>query len=259
MAWLKSSEWTFAPWAAVLAAVMMAWPVAAMTPSAAEQRLMRNGSKILQRFDSVGGLRAIVADNGKEKRLFYVTPDGQALIAGLVFDAEGRNVTNDDLARAGVGNSVTGVSPAVARKVWTAASTLRAVADGRSGPIVYAFVDPTCPYCHGFMRTIRPHIAAGRVQVRWLPMALLSQSSKGLAEAMYRGGASEQVVRALADGKLTPLRETAEVRAALAKNLDVMRSTGYTSVPTLVYQVGGRVVITPGVPTDAQLQAMLRG
>lgn len=257
----RVKQWGLAwwPWVAVLIMAILVWPAHASGPTVAEQRLMRNGSKILQRFDSVGGLRAIVADNGKEKRLFYVTPDGNALVAGLVFDERGRNVTTDDLARAGVGNSVTGVSPTVARKVWAEAASLRAVADGQRGPVVYAFIDPTCPYCHGFMRTIRPHIAAGRVQVRWLPMALLSQASKGLAESMYRGGRAEAVVRSLVNGKLVPMRETPEVRAAIARNLGVMRTTGYTSVPTLVYQVNGRVVITPGVPTEAQLAAMLRG
>lgn len=232
---------------------------AAATPTAAERHLMASGSRIVQRFKSVGGLDAVVADNGKEKRLFYVTPDGQALIAGLVFDAQGRNVTTSDLSRAGVANTVNTVSPAVAGKVWQQAQNLLSIRDGQSGPVLYAFVDPTCTYCHQLMRKVRPHIQAGRLQVRWLPLALLSRSSYGLAEAMYRGGPPASSLARLVENRLDPMPETPQIRARLARNLEVMRATGHTAVPGLVYRVGNRIVVSTGVPTDSEIAAMLRG
>lgn len=73
----------------LLAAVMQlvtthAWAVDAdaSKPTPVEQHLMSKGVKIAQTFPSASGLKAIVADNGKEKRLFYVTPDGKSLLVG---------------------------------------------------------------------------------------------------------------------------------------------------------------------------------
>ncbi|MGH8077429.1 MAG: thiol:disulfide interchange protein DsbG [Lysobacter sp.] len=228
-------------------------------PSAAEKRLMAAGSTIVQKFDSAGGLSAIVVDNGKERRLFYVSPNGQALIAGLLFDERGRNVTPDDLSRAGISSKTAGPSPASAKSLWRSLGGLQALVDGKAGPVVYVFADPACPYCHAFMRQARPSIRAGKLQVRWLPMALLSRGSRGLAEAMYRSGKPEQVIEALLQQKLLPLRETPEIRAVLAKNLQAMRTTGYTGVPTIVYRADGRVVVSTGVPTARQWSAMLSG
>ena len=74
-----------------------AWAEA--TPTPVEQYLMSQGVEIGMAFTSETGLKAIVADAGGQKRLFYVTPDGKHLIAGNVYDAQGKNLTELDLSR----------------------------------------------------------------------------------------------------------------------------------------------------------------
>lgn len=230
-------------------------------PTPAEKRLMASGVRIVTRFDSVSGLRAIVADNGKERRLFYVTPDGKSLIAGLVFDQNGLNVTNLDMSRAGItgGNRTTTLTQLEAQEVWKKVQTLRALKDGDRGHLVYAFFDPQCDFCHLFMSKIRPYITAGRVQMRWLPVTILSETSKGLAEGMYRMPSGTQAIEALENSTLMASPQTPDVRLDLAKNLLAMRDTGSTGVPVLVYRVGTRVVVSTGVPSDAEMSVIVSG
>lgn len=261
MAWLSYpfTSSSYALIAALPPLVLATGMSYANPPTPAERHLVASGSRILQRFPSEGGMTAVVADNGREKRLFYVTPDGRALVAGLLFDAAGNNVTDRDLARAGVGNTVNAVSPAVAGKVWQQAQELDVLQDGRGGPTVFAFVDPTCPYSRALMRKVRPLIASGRLTVRWVPIAILSRSSYGLAQTMYEAKSVARSVTDLAEDRLPPRPETARVRSILERNVAVARQTGITAVPILVYRGQGRVVVTSGVPTDAEIAAILDG
>lgn len=64
-----------------------------------ESYLMSKGNMIVQAFPAASGMKGIVVDNGAEKRLFYVTPDGKSLLAGVMFDTQGANLTSVDLAR----------------------------------------------------------------------------------------------------------------------------------------------------------------
>ncbi|WP_357432374.1 hypothetical protein, partial [Micromonospora sp. NPDC049679] len=64
-----------------------------------ESYLMSKGNMIVHAFPAASGMKGIVVDNGAEKRLFYVTPDGKSLLAGVMFDTQGANLTSVDLAR----------------------------------------------------------------------------------------------------------------------------------------------------------------
>lgn len=245
----------------MVCAVAQGAPPAAPKPTVAERHLMASGVKVTHRFDSISGLRAIVADNGTDKRLFYVTPDGKSLIAGLVFDETGRNVTTEDMGRAGItaNGSTTTITQLQAQKIWQRVQGLKALKDGGSGADIYVFVDPTCQYCHRLMSMVRPYIAAGKLQVRWLPVAILSSRSPGLAEAMYKAPNVAQAIQSVSTNMLKPMPETEAMRLQLAQNLLAMRDTGQTGVPLMVYRVGQRVVIKSGVPTDAELAALAGG
>jgi len=106
---------------------------------------------------------------------------------------------------------------------------------------------------------LRPLVDSGRITVRWIPLAILSRSSYGLAQSMYDARSVANAVMAVAAGRLLPRPETAQVRSRLERNLAVARQTGITAVPILVYRGQGRIVVTSGVPTDREVAAMLRG
>lgn len=227
---------------------------------AAETHLLQSGAKIVARWPAAGGLTALVAESGSTRRLFYVTPDGEGLIVGLVFDAQGHNTTTADVAKAGLNQSADAVSktPAPA-EAWRAVQALTPIIQGRSERVIYAFIDPQCPYCHRFIRQIGPMVEQGQVQIRWLPVGILTDESKGLARALYHGDADTAFAE-LMSGALQSTPPDHEDDLRVARNVLALRQTGKSVVPLFVYRDrDGNVIMQQGLPSDAEMAKMLGG
>lgn len=252
--------------AAVLAGVSagaMAEQKSKITP--VEQHLVSNGVKIVQSFTSASGLRAIVADSGTEKRMFYITPDGQNLIVGMVFDANGSNITNVDMQKAGVsvsdsaGVAATPVLTEAQRQaLWARAEKLRWIQEGNAGQIIYVFFDPNCPYCHRLWSTLRTWVQSGKARVRWLPVAILKDTSKGLGAALYSASNPSDAMEKMTYRQLQPVRVGDRENRDMAMNLLLLKDTGYTGVPALLFKRGGKVVSMMGSPDEREMTALLR-
>lgn len=229
-------------------------------PTPAEKYLMTKGTKIVQTFPSVSGLKAIVADNGKEKRLFYVTPDGKSLISGLVFDTAGANVTSADMARAGVSDvgGASALSDEQWLKIWKKAEGLKWVKEGKSNKVIYVIFDPNCPYCHRLWTELRSFVRSGKVEVRWLPVAILKESSKGLAAGIYSDRNPAEALQRMVNKQLLPTTLNQEINKALAYNLLLLKETGYTGVPTILFQKNNKVRGLMGEQSAADLAKILQ-
>lgn len=225
-----------------------------------ERHLASKGVKIVQSFMSASGLRAIIADSGTEKRLFYVTPDGNSLIVGMLFDAAGNNVTSADMNKAGVsdvgGAKVMGDNQLQA--LWDRAEKRRWVQEGKSGKIIYVMFDPNCPYCHRLWGTLRAGVQSGKIQVRWLPVAILKDTSKGLGAAIYSASNSSEAMSKMVNHQLQPVSVNAQDNRDMALNLLLLRDTGYTGVPALMFKRGNRIVSMMGAPDDLEIAALLK-
>lgn len=233
-----------------------------MKPTPVEQHLMSKGVKIVQAFPSASGLKAIVADNGKDKRLFYVTPDGKSLITGMVFDSVGNNISTNDMSRAGVtdaGGTKT-LSDAQLESVWARAGKLNWVLEGSPAAkkVVYVFFDPNCPYCHRLWTTMRSAVQSGKVQVRWLPVAILKDDSKNLAAAIYEAKNPSQAMAQMVNRQLKPVRISDAVNKSVAYNLLLLRDTGYTGVPTIIFRSGGKIRSAMGALNEQELATILQ-
>lgn len=235
---------------------------AGQTPTEAERYLLGNGVKIPMAFQSASGLKAIVADNGSERKLMYVTPDGKHLILGMVYDTAGNNLTNDDMNRSAVRPSEA-AAPAMSATdkiaLWDAAGKLDYIEEGRGDRIVYAVFDPTCPYCHTLYQETRKFAAAGNARIRWIPVAILSESSKGLAAALYGSRDRTAGMADLMAGSVTPIKVEKPAALALAKNLLFLRDTGHTGVPLVLYRGAEGVQMVAEVPSEAQYAQMFGG
>lgn len=253
---------------AVLSVVISSYATAAgaagatapAAPTKAELYLMSKGSQITQAFPSQSGLKAIVVDNGTQKRLFYVTPDGEGLVAGLVFDSTGANVTSADMSRAGVSDvgGAAAATPSQLDAIWQQAGQAAWIEEGKGGPLVYVFFDPNCPYCHRLWGNMRQAVQAGEVTVRWLPVAILAESSKGMAAAIYNAPAPSEKLGAMVNWQMQPETISKEVNLNLSRNLLLMRDTGQTGVPVIVYQKGGATRTVAGALDAHEISQLLR-
>lgn len=246
---------------------MAIWASASLAAiSEAETHLTASGARIVQTFNSVSGLKALVADNGKERRLFYASPDGKSLIVGTVFDAKGVNVTSADLARAGLvpagaaapaPNALPGAIRELPSALWDRATKLRWFEEGKGDNVMYVIFDPNCPYCRQLWSALRPAVQSGKVRVRWLPVAILADSSKGLAAALYASKAPAESMQQLANHMLSPVAPTRENSLATAYNLLLLRDVGFTSVPTILFRRAGKSLAMTGEPDQSQLASLI--
>ena len=228
-------------------------------PTEAERFLLSQGVKIPMAFQSASGMKAIVADNGSERKLMYVAPDGKHLILGMVYDTAGNNLTNDDMNRSAIRPSE-GTAPALSATakvaLWDAAGKLDYIEEGKGDRIVYAVFDPTCPYCHTLYQETRKFAEAGHARIRWIPVAILSESSKGLAAALYDMKDRAAGMGPLMGGSLTPIRVEKPAALALAKNLLFLRDTGHTGVPLVLFRSDEGVQVINQVPSEVEYTKM---
>lgn len=142
-----------------------------------------------------------------------------------------------------------------------------------SGPrVVDVFFDPNCPYCHELYEDLRPWVGKQRLQLRWIPVAVLAPSSKGKAAAMLQATDPRNALahnesdydenpRAGSGGGLVPAAHIAAVtRDELARNVKVLHAAGvYFAFPMMVWRDrSGQAQMFLGAPRDAaQLEKLL--
>jgi thiol:disulfide interchange protein DsbG len=159
--------------------------------------------RFLRRDDALGLDVWYIVEQGVPG-MFYVTANGCCIIDGKIYgQKDGGPVPLTELHRleattllaaqgifpeAAASQSV-GTAPAVAEPAVTGPKLVAALENTRwteigkpSAPMVYAVVDPECPYCHGFWELIRPEIDAGRIRVRLVITGALSPLNGGLSE-----------------------------------------------------------------------------
>ncbi|MGZ1522169.1 thiol:disulfide interchange protein DsbG [Xanthomonas citri] len=218
----------------------------AMVPTPAEQFLIGQGAKITKAFISESGLKAVVADNGRTKQLFYIAPNGKYLMSGTVYDSVGGNVTSNDVARGGIedGGKAEALSAQARDALWQQAEKLNWIAEGEGDRVAYVIFDPSCPYCHQLWTKLLIEAGKVRTQVRWIPVAILAENSKNLAAAIYQSKDASDALHAMGDRTLTPVSVREETMRKLEGNLNLLRTSGYTGVPTILYHDDDGVQIT---------------
>jgi thiol:disulfide interchange protein DsbG len=58
------------------------------------------------------------------------------------------------------------------------------IAEGKGPHVVYIFFDPNCPYCHKLYKETRPYLKRGGFQLRWIPVGILTATSRGKAASI---------------------------------------------------------------------------
>lgn len=238
--------------------------VAAQPHPAPVQALEKQGLTIVGSFPSPGGLSAYAAYAGQRPVALYLTPDGKHVIAGTLFDADGKNLTSDALEKA--------VGKPMADGVWRQLERSRWIADGRdSAPrIVYVFTDPNCPYCNKLWADARPWVDGGKLQLRHVIVGILTPTSAGKAAALlndknpvaalasYEREHVASTAKTLASGQPRPLADSGlkpmssvppALRAQLDANEKLMASLGLQATPALVWRdEAGAVQMSQGAP-----------
>lgn len=208
------------------------------------------------------GLKGLFVRNGTQFQVFYATPDGESVIPGVMWDAEGKNVTRQQVA------PIPGVTPSVtigrdtkeevgglagSSALAAAERTIFGVTGESTAPRLYVFVDPLCGYSVRALQQLQPFVARGRVQAAIIPLSVLDYEDEGRsttsALAMLSKPADE-MVPAWSRGELNgPASHDAQDK--LRRNMATAEAIGLRGTPTLVWRKAdgseGRV---DGLPQD---------
>lgn len=256
---------------ATLSLAAISAPGSSQVP-AAVQALEKKGVTIVGTFPAPGGLTAWAGYAGQHPVALYVTPDGKHVIAGTMFDADGKEAAEDALEKAVRGPMTSGA--------WKQLESAHWIQDGKADAprTVYVFTDPNCPFCNKFWADARPWVDSGKVVLRHVIVGMLTPTSPGKAAALLsdknpaaalaayeRANAQSNKEnmqggrpRPLADDGLKPLASIPPaIQAQLAANEKLMASLGLEATPAMVWRdASGAIQVRTGAP-DSVLPVVL--
>lgn len=237
------------------------------------QTLAQEGAQIRFMGNEYGMNAWLTIQKGQEQ-YFYTTPKGDAMIMGLMFETEtGKLVTMDQIRKLQEesGNVLSLFSEPLpeeekvdlavdalkvkspAEKMYEDVESANYISFGKKeAPIVYAFIDPQCPYCHAFVQDLRAnYLPNGLVQLRMIPVGFKEET---LAQSAFLLGAPDADTRFLRhlDGDKMALPISYDInQQGVERNMAIMQSWKLNVTPLIVYRSGkGDVKIIQGRAKD---------
>ena len=230
---------------------------------AALQRIASAGAQLTD-LGTEHGLRTVFARNGQTFQVFYITPDGQGAIGGVMWDSTGHNITRQQVSSIDgaiptvtIGTAV--AAPRVAMDqpdtsaLRTVASTAYGVTGQTTAPRLWMFIDPLCSFSVRAMEQLQPFVAAGKVQVAVIPLSLLDYEDQGRSTAAARmmlGKGRDDMVAAWTANALTGDPDAGSA-ATLQVNMVAQQALGLRGTPTFYWRkVDGTEGHQVGLPPD---------
>ena len=245
------------------------------------QGLIDKGAQIkyLGRVHNLDGW--IMVYRGKEE-YFYVTPDSKAFVSGILFSEQGDPITIDQIRKLQDSGNAQILDSLLSRKenefnvqselgpqtpvVQSPAEELfRDVADAnwvvfgqRGAPVVYAFIDPTCPHCHDFVAELRANfIDQGQIELRIMPVSRFTNDPANLQKAAFllASPQPQQDFYNHMDGQNSALPDDGELNTqAVQQNMAIMQKWQLDAIPFIIYRSkSGQVKIIRGKVKDPSL------
>ncbi|HQU15819.1 MAG: thiol:disulfide interchange protein DsbG [Chromatiales bacterium 21-64-14] len=251
-----------------LALTALLWGQSAPAASTLKQAQERVGqishghATVHQVFKGPAGLTGVVLEIQGRKTVAWLTADGQHLLLGNLFGPNGTNETRAAMEQVGLIPKPLPVPELTERSARADGFTV-----GKKGPLLTAYIDPNCIYCHKFYEQIMPLVKKGRIRVRFIPVAFLKPSSPGKAAALLH---AKDPAAALAtnedsfdttheEGGLSPLAHPpAALLARIKSNTELLGKSGQLATPTLIYcNRKGTPVLLQGLP-DGAIETMMK-
>jgi thiol:disulfide interchange protein DsbG len=235
------------------------------------QNLVNEGAQVRYLGKDHGLDAWLTVKNGQEQ-YFYVMPDKKAFMMGILFDADGKVVTVDQVQRLRAqGDTLLDTLTDIpvtnepdkkqAFEFKTPSEQLFAdieasnwVSLGPNGaPVMYAFIDPQCPHCHSFVDALRKqnYFAEGKVQLRIIPVGFQDET-RAQAAFLIASPNPEQRWFAHMDGDQTALPAKSDIgQQGVQRNMAIMQSWKFDVTPMVVYRAkDGTVKLVRGAPQD---------
>jgi thiol:disulfide interchange protein DsbG len=210
------------------------------------------------------GLRTLFVRSGSQFQVFYVTPDGERVIPGVMWDANGKDLTRAQVASVpgAVPTVVVGsdhADPGTVTKTTSVAALplLQTAAAGSVGsasaPHVWMLIDPQCVYSIRAFQMLQPYVASRRLRISVVPLAVLDyedhDASTKAALALLSLPADRIVTSWQARDLNGPALPAATTR--LRTNMAIAEAIHLTGTPTFIWRkADGSEGRLNGLPTN---------
>lgn len=220
------------------------------------QSLIEQGVIITDVFAGPSDLQVYTATYQDQDIALYLTDDKKHVLVGQLFDDKANNLTSELLEEKVIGPRNALTWEKLAKTAW--------IQDGKKdAPIVlYAFMDPNCPYCHRFREQADPWVKAGKVQIRHIVVGILGQSSFDKAAAI--NGGKDRTAAFLDNqykfekGGIKPDQQSLLRGTKITDtNNEFMRDIGITGAPAIFFKRNGKVELARGLPQGQAFEYMM--
>jgi len=221
------------------------------------QALQERGIEIVAEFDAPGDLTGYAGIANQQPVAMYVTGDGQYVIVGSMLNSSGELEDWETLEKL--------VAEPMTKRAWSELEHSEWIAEGDAGAehVLYAFMDPSCPFCHMFWTQVRPWVESGKVQLRYIMVGVISEQSPNKAAAIMTAddplAAFTRNEKQFDNGGIEPLENIpAQTQNALMANQRLMTQMGIQGTPGIAYlDADGHIQFWRGVPKKEDMIEVL--
>ena len=225
-------------------------------------QLAQLASNDVTQLGRAAGFDGLFVRSGAQFQVFYASPDGQAVVPGILRDANGKNLTRDQV------KAVPGAIPTVELQAGAtgpgaqsspepALAAIQKATFGtlgpESAPEVFMMIDPQCIYSVRAYQQLQPYAAAGKIRLSLVPVAILDhedqgRSSKSALALLTKAPSEIPIAWQRGD---TNASATPQAQERLGTNMAIATAIGLQGTPTLLWRGrDGRAMRIDGVPTD---------
>lgn len=215
------------------------------------------------------GLDAVFVRSGNQFQVFYVSPDRERVIPGVMWDAAGKDLTRDQVA------NVPGAIPTVVVgdvPVARGGAAQQAAAPGgpalallekanfgtvgpASAPHLWMLIDPQCLYSVRAYQMLHPLIEAGKLRLSIVPLSVLDYEDRGQSTKSALALLSKPADQIAAAWQAGSVNDPPVAAAAgrLQTNMAIAQAIGLTGTPMLVWRkADGSEGRMDGAPTNVE-------
>ncbi len=223
------------------------------------QEMLDNGATLIKKFAAPSQLNGWVIGKNGRYTIIYSTPDNKTLLAGDLIDEDGNNLTETYADKYLPKPDLAPLYEKLEKSTYISEGT-----QGAPKSVIYVFFDPNCPFCHFAWKALQPYEAVG-LQVRWIPVAYLMETSTGKAAAILQSQDKLATFRENEtqynlpkhEGGIKPVKPNAASSKQLQANSALMHEFGITGTPALVWKdANGKVQMKSGLPKLKELPGM---
>lgn len=243
-------------WLLLIAGVICATGAQAQDYPAPIRALVARGITIKGTMQAPNGFKGYVGEFSGQLTPVYLLPDGQHVTIGVLYDENGKDLTNAAFRAATQSKLDTALWQQLGQATW--------IAEGSTKPkhIVYIFTDTDCPYCHVLWLATQPYLKKGDVQIRNIIVAVIAPTSLGRGAAVLTASDPAKAMRrnelAFGHSPIMPLSAVdPKIRAKIKANQTLMNRVDAFATPATVYHDDhGQIHMLLGLPDTASMQAI---